>query len=163
MADRITADRHYTGANVFAGTVTLPASTVTNAMIAASAGIDTSKLDHIYIGSYFKVGTVAASETAGIHIARAAGTVQSVEAFLIGANVGDSTVSCDVKKNGTTILSAAAAFSSSDAARAVKTGTISTAAYVDGDVFEVVITGTVGTGTLGTGLYVSVEFSEAVS
>jgi len=66
-------------------------------------------------------------------------------------------------KNGTTILSATADFSSSDAARAVKTGTLSVTSYADGDVFEVVITATAGGGTLGTGVYVGLELSEVAS
>lgn len=160
MATRIEGDQHFANNVVIAGTLTAPAGSITNNNILASAGIVTSKLDHLFIMPYFKVGTVA-TETAGIYVARKAGTVKSVEAFMIGANASGATVTVNVLKNGTTILSANASFSDSDAARAVKTGTISSAAYVDGDVFEVVVTATAGGGTVGTGLHVGVEFDEA--
>jgi hypothetical protein len=79
----------------------------------------------------------------------------------VAAAVGDSTATVDLYKNGASILSAGVLIDSGDAAFAVLTGSISSAAYVAGDVFEVVITISAGTGTLPQGVWGQPTFREA--
>lgn len=163
---RVDQDFHVNG-TLTAKVFNPPASCITNASIITGAGIDTSKMDHRHRKDVSQVGTVA-DETRSIYIARAAGEVRSFEASLAGACVGGATVTLDLQKSTgggafASILSAPISFSNADAARSVKAGTISSGAFVDGDVFQVVVDATTGGGTVGTGLIGDAEFDEEAS
>ena len=94
-------------------------------------------------------------------VANRAGTVNSVKAGSIAAAIGDSTVTIDIKKNGSTILSAVITLDSSNTARITEAGTISRAGtFVAGDWYEVVIIATAGTRTLPTGVFVLCEVDQ---
>jgi hypothetical protein len=90
------------------------------------------------------------------------GTINSVKAGSIVAATGDSTVTIDVRKNGTTVLSGTIALDSANTARVVEAGTVDGAQddVVADDWIEVVISVSAGTGTLPTGLFVQVEIDE---
>jgi len=162
IVNRVVGDMQVTGALVM-GSVTLPNSSVTNASVAAAAGIDADKLDHQHSKCYAQANSAASDETRIIHVARAAGTVEDFVAGSIAKAVGDATCTVDLKKNGTTILSAVITLDSGNTNRVAEAGTVSTAAYVSGDVFEVVIDGTIGTGTLPTGVFCQAVFFEAAA
>lgn len=153
-------DLHITG-NLSAKTVQLPAGTVDNADIEAAAGIDASKLEHRHQITAAQPKTTAADETRVIHVVYGAtGTVLAFRAGSIVANIGDSTVTVDLKKNGSSILTAPITLDSGDSAYAKVAGTIDTPGLVAGDVLEVVIDATVGTGTLATGVFCELVLNE---
>ncbi len=141
--------------------VTLPASCVGDTEFDATDPLTATQQEHRHTGRLSQVhGSAATAERRVVHVARGDGTVEAVRAGVVVACVGDSTITVDVKKNGTSILSATIGLDSGDAAYAKVDGTVSTAAYVAGDVFEVVVTVAAGTGTLGQGLFVDVVFTE---
>lgn len=163
---RVDQDFHVNG-TLTAKALNPPANSITNASIISGAGIESTKLQHRHRKDVSQVGTVA-DQTRGIHIATGAGNVKSIEASLFVANIGGATVTVDLLKSTgggafASVLSAAISFSSGDAARSVKIGTILTPAYVDGDIFQVVVDATTGGGTVGTDLIVDVEFDEAAN
>lgn len=158
---RIDQDMHV-GGTLTARVFNPPASCITDAAIISGAGIETSKMDHRHRKQYSISGT-AASVTIPIHIARAAGSVTSIEAGSIAIAVGAATVTIDLKKNGTTILTGVITLDSGNTARILEAGTITGGTYVDGDFFELVIVATAGGGTIPTGLIVDVEFDEEAS
>lgn len=140
---------------------TPPDGCIDNAAIEAATGIDATKLEHQFALTYAQANAAAADETRVIHCAYGAtGTIVSFEAGSIAACVGDSTVTVDLKKNGTTVLSAVITLDSTNTARVAEAATISTASYVDGDVLEVIVDATIGTGTLATGLFATAILRE---
>lgn len=91
------------------------------------------------------------------------GTTATVLQFAAGSiakAVGDSTVTIDLKKNGSSILSAVITLDSGNTNRLLETATLSSTALVAGDWLEIVITATVGTGTLPTGVFVRLLLDE---
>jgi len=149
------------GSVIVDGTIGLPASSVVNASVSASAAIDASKLEHRFRALYTQPNTTATSVTETIYIAEAAGTVNLFEAGSIVACIGAATVTVDLKKNGSTILSAVITLDSANTAYVVESGTINSAAYVAGDWFTIVTVATAGGGTIATGFACVAEFEEA--
>jgi len=143
------------------GEFTGPSGDITNDNVAASAGIDASKLDHHYRAMFAQNhGTAAAAQRIAFHGSRGTGTIIGFKAGLVGACSGDSTISVDCYKNGSTILSAPISLDSGDAAFSETAGTLSVTTCADGDVFEVVVTTTPGTGTLGQGVFAYLDIDE---
>ena len=140
-------DFFFDGAVVFGGTVVFPTTTVTAAMIAAAAGIETSKLDHRHlVGVRDAEGVAALTRSETVYIARAAGTVKAIEIAIDTAAVGDATVTVDLYKSTAagafaTILTAPISITSSTVVRTATGGTLVTAgrALIDGDLLKVVI------------------------
>lgn len=157
---RVDQDLHV-GGTLSAKNFTPPNSSITNAAIQGAAGIDSSKLDHRFRKHYAISGS-AASVTIPLHVARAAGVINSIEAGSIVVCTSTATVTVDLKKNGTSVLSGGTpiTLNSSNTVRVAVSGTITTTTYVDGDFFELVIVATAGGGAVATGLMVDVEFDE---
>ena len=165
MPDDISYGNHtHAGTHTFHVAPVVPNSSFGNAQIGTTNPIEVTKLKHQYVKGWGQAhGTASTDERRVIHVARAAGTVAAVEAGVVVAAAGDSTVTVDVRKNGTTILSAPISLDNGDAAFAEVAGVVSVADYVAGDVFEVVIDATVGTGTLPQGVYASVSFKNELT
>lgn len=140
---------------------TAPAQSVSSDAVKTGANIDADKLESRVYASHAQPNTAATTETRSLFVARRAGSVNSVIAGSIAAAIGDSTVTVDVKKNGTTILSAVITLDNANTARVGEAGTVNVSAFVAGDWFEVVITATVGSGTMPTGVFVQVEIDQA--
>lgn len=137
-----------------------PAACITDSAIAAGANLAGSKLEHQHAETYRQSGTAAAA-VAPLHMVRGlSGTILSVEAGSIAAAIGDSTVTIDVKKGGTTILSAPIVLDSGNTARVAEAGTLAVTSLADGNLLEVAITVSAGGGTLPTGLFVTVCWRE---
>lgn len=134
-----------------------PAGSLTNAMIVSSAGIEATKLEHQYTLVYAQESaTTAADESRVIHaVYGQTGDVIRFECGCVVANIGNSTVTFDLKKNGTSILTAPAEVNSTHAARELVAGTLTPTVptLAADDVLEVVINATAGTGTLGKGAF----------
>jgi len=145
-----------------AASVVLPAGTVTDAMVNASAAIDADKLQHRHHVTWSNESATAAADGAWVvHVVR--GTTASVVSFEAGcvvACVGAATVDVDLLKNGASILTAAISIDSGDAAYAKVVGTIASAALVDGDVLEISVDETAGGGTVGKGVFASLALDE---
>lgn len=160
MANRVEGDLQVTG-RIYGGSMTLPAGSVSDAGVAADAAIAASKLVHYYKPVWSQPNTTATAETRTLFRATAAGEVLAVWAGSIVAATGDSTVTIDVKKNGTTILSASIVLDNANTARVAEAGTIAgTATLASGDWVEAAITISAGTGTLPTGVAVGLTIEE---
>lgn len=144
------------------GGIVLPSSAVTaDAQVAAGANIGGAKT----IARQRRVfaqesATTVIDESRVIHVAHAAGTLIAFEAGHVVAAIGGATTTIDLKKNGTTVLTAQIVLDSGDAARVVVAGTLSTTAFVAGDVFEVSFLGATGGGTKGKGAFASLLLDE---
>jgi hypothetical protein len=160
MASRTDGDHVVTG-RLSCTEFTPPAACIGDNAANASSPLGATKTRHRHSVTESQAhGSAAADSRSVVHVAHAAGTVDEVRAGITVACVGDSTITVDVKKNGTTILSAPISIDSGDAAFAKVDGVITDDDYVAGDVFEVIVDATVGTGTLGQGIFANIIFDE---
>lgn len=155
-------DTQFNGAVTFPGGVSFPNASIFDAQIAAFAAIAASKLMHL-VNQVVAQGstTTAASETRVIFVAKAPGTLQSFVAGAVVVALTTDTCTVDLKKNGSSVLSAPISLTSSQAARQLVAATITTAGYTTGDVFEWVVTPTHSSGTLATGIFASLDAFQA--
>lgn len=110
--------------------------------------------------TYQQNGT-AASETVVMHeVCGATAVLKSVRAGSVAVAVGAATVTVDVKKNGTTVLSAVITLDTGNTVYIGEAGTITVSSAAVGDVYTAVIVATAGGGTLPTGLWVSLVVNE---
>lgn len=161
MASQIEGAQNFKGAVTLAS-VNLPSECVEDRHVEAGAGIDSDKLEHQHRVTYGQANTAAVDETRIIHVVH--GTTGEVIAFVAGSiakAVGDATCTVDLKKNGTTVLTGVITLDSGNTNRVAEAGTLSgTVTLAVGDVLEVVIDGTIGTGTLPTGVFCSATIKE---
>lgn len=159
-AQTVYGDAVIDGALTITGALTAPAGSLTNAMIAAAAGIDASKLDaHQNVPAY-----VAGTPTSSIILAYrvpAAGTLTEFNAGCITVPIGSATCAVDLKKNGTTVLTAPVSLDSSSVAYTSEAGALSSTAVVADDILTVVLTVTTpGSDTQATGVYAAIGIDE---
>jgi len=152
----------YVNGNLSSKTATPAASSITNASIIAAAGIDATKVDHQHRLVFHQPNTTATAETRVIyHCYGATGSVIAIYAGSIAIAVGAATVTVDLKKNGSSILTGVITLNSSNTARVAVAGTLTgSTSLVAGDVLEVVTTATAGGGTIPTGLFVAITVNE---
>ena len=150
------------GAVSFTGPVGLPASTVTPAQLNAdTADPIPSEMSEQQICKTYATSGTAASATVPIHVAEGDGALVALRCGSIAIAIGAATVTVDLKKNGTTVLSSVVTLDSANTARILEDATISSAAYSEDDFFELVIVATAGGGTIPTGLIVQLVAREA--
>lgn len=148
------------GAFVAAGTSTLPAASVTNAMIAAGANVDASKViaRQEWGTELFPPTTAVAALTQVLGMAYAGCTLVEFSAWIeVVATGADRTVTVDLKKSTgagayATILSATVGFTNASSVRTKVTGTFSSTTLVAGDILEAVVTVAGSAGAQATGL-----------
>lgn len=157
-------DSSFVRGSLGATTFNLSAGCVTDAAVAASAGIQATKLEHQFPLRYqTAAGSAVATATHPIHIVRGAtGEIVSLDVSCTTAPTSSDTVAVDLQKSTgggafATVLSAAVTLSSSSTSRVVYSGTVNTAGLVDGDILQVVVT---VSGTTGQGLVAVVFLRE---
>lgn len=126
---------------------------LTDQHIAATAAIQATKMVHQHSFKYSQPNTTATAETRTLHVAHASGTLVAFRAGSIAIAAGAATVTVDLKKNGTTVLSAVITLDSGNTARVSEDATLSVTSYAAGDWFEIVTTATAGGGTIPTGFF----------
>lgn len=145
-----------------ANAASLPAGCLGDTQFSGSDPLTAAKQEHQITKTLAQVhGSVATTERRPIHVARGAGVVAGFRAGSVVANVGAATVTADLRKNGTSILSAVITLDNANTAFIPEAGTVNTDDYVADDVFEVVLTATAGGGTLGQGVFAEAVFREA--
>lgn len=150
------------GTATFRGPVVLPANTVGNTQVSATAPLDATKTVHQYQRSLSQPhGTAATDERRVIHVARSAGSIVEFRAGPVVAATGDSTVTVDLLVNGVSVLSSVVTIDNGDAAFTKQAAVLSTAAYAAGDVIEVALDATAGSGTLPQGVFAAATLREA--
>lgn len=161
----------YVAGDIRCISMTVPANTITDAMINASAEIAASKQVH-YHPLHFSVcdGADVASTTGdGISIHTVKGATATVKAVQVICNDapsgGDKAFTVDVKKAGsgvspTSILTGTIAVANGSTDYAVASGTIASPALTVGQTLLVVVAVSGSTGTQGQGLSVNVWLEE---
>lgn len=138
------------------------ASSVNAASIVASAVLAGLNLQGVCRHTYSQPNTTATTETRIIHrVYGATATIQGVYVGSIGVAVGAATVTLDLKKNGTTVLTGVVTLNSSNTTYVAVSGTLGGSANgVAGDVYTIVLTATASGGTLPTGVFVELAVIE---
>jgi Flp pilus assembly protein CpaB len=138
--------------------IAMPQNAIDNSnQVKAGTNLNADKLEQRFFPAWSQPNSAASTETRTVFVARRSGVVNEVIAGSIAKAVGDSVVTVDVMKNGTTILAAVITLDNANTARIVELGSVTSSAFVAGDWFEVVITATIGTGTLPTGVFCQLE------
>jgi hypothetical protein len=117
-------DFHFNGA-LSAKTFSPPASSVGNNAIAANAGIAATKLQHRHEKTYSQPNTTTTAETRILHVVKGANaTVQNFRAGSIAPAIGGATVTVDLKKNGSSILTSVITLDNANVAYVVEEAAI---------------------------------------
>jgi hypothetical protein len=161
MTNQINGDMVVRG-HLSANSMTIPVNTVTSDAVQSGANINADKLESRIYASHAQANSAATAETRTLFVARRTGIVNHIYVGSIAKAIGDSTVTVDVRKNGTTILSSAVTLNNANTARIAVAATIDGTQddLVAGDWLEAVITISAGTGTLPTGVFVQVEIDQ---
>lgn len=142
-------------------TMSIPNSTITNAAVASNAAIAATKLQHTHkAGTHFGLeidDTPSAAEFIVFVCSNPNGaTVRAFRAML--NDTGTTTdVAFDLKKNGSSILSAVVTITHSQSDREVLDGTLSSTALAEGDVLSISLAVTSSTGAQGPYAWVEVD------
>lgn len=143
-----------------AGTITYPNGEIVNEHISSSAAIDSDKLQHLHKkGTNFALaigGTPAAREEIVYVCEAAAAVVRGFHALLNDTGTSTS-VTFDLKKNGTTMLSAVITITHGDSDKAVLDGTLASTSLVAGDILSIQLAQTSTTGAAGPYAWVEVD------
>jgi hypothetical protein len=161
----------FTQTSTITQNITLPAGQIVNADVSSSAAIDTGKQRHRTHTTYCQPnGTAVVADEKAMFVAYGASSSCSVVAGKCGIQTlmstggsDDKTVTVNVKKNGTTILTGTYEINKTKTAYTSYDLTFSSTALVAGDVVSVVITVGGSTGTQGQGVFVTLVFDEDAS
>lgn len=150
-------------ANVYFGPtseVALPDDTIDDDMVSSSDPLAANKTHNSHRAVAGQSGS-AVDETKYAFIARGAGTFLKFRAIQKTACAGSSTVTLDVKKNGTSILSAVITLNSASAVNTPISATITTATFAADDYIEIIINATQpGTDALATEVMGQLDYDE---
>lgn len=167
---RINEDMHIAG-HLTSTTQTLPAGTVTNAMVNGSAALAATKLVHQFCAQYIVADGTAVAATSGdgvpIHtVYGATATIVAVEVVCPDApSGGDLTFTVDVGSASsgtayTTILSSVITYPNATTDYTARPGTLAVTSLVAEETLMVKVAVSGSTGTQGDGLIVNVWLRE---
>lgn len=142
------------------GILSLSAGSIYDRHISSSAAIGADKQKHAYEPTTnfgLESSATPAAKTFVLRQCQGAGTLRAFYAGLV-AGGSSTSITFDLKKNGTTVLSSVVTVANTDGNYSRVAGTISTASYSAGDVFTVVLATSSTTGA--TGPYATAVFEE---
>src|SRR5579872_4289581 len=126
--------------NIMGGVLQPDPGFIRDTHINSAAAIAASKMQHAYkaeTGFALAIGGTPVTSERVVHVASQAGVVNSFSALLVVVGSASS-MTFDLKKNGTTVLSAPVTVSSaSDTNGEVVAGVIAVPAFVAGDIFSI--------------------------
>lgn len=141
------------------GTLVIDEGAIENRHVSNSTTLDADKMQHIQrCGTGFDLaigGTPAAREEI-VFVATTAGTVRGFHALLNDTGTSTS-VTFDLKKNGTTMLSSVITITHSTSDKAVQDGTLSGTSFVADDILSIALAVSSSTGAQGPYAWVAIE------
>lgn len=169
--DIVNNDLHVNG-HLTARTMDIPAGSITNDDVSASAAIAATKLEHQHVLNYAQAnGTAVVADTRGLFICRgASGLLVQLDALITGAIAtgGDRTVTVDLKKGSAgsayaTVLNTPLQFNNGHALRTVVQAVITTTALAAGESLIVEVTVAGAAGNQAQGLLVTLTLRESAT
>jgi len=128
--------------------------------------IGNTSVEQQYAKTYSQAAaSVSVTEKRVIHrVVGATGTLKSLVAGLQTANVGGATVTVDLYKNGSSVLTAPINLTNANTPNVTNgsaiAATFTSTSVVQGDILQVVVTATAGGGTIGNGVYADLNLIE---
>jgi len=147
----------------FNGTITLDAGTVTNDTISSAAAIDADKMQHVYsagTGFGFVIGGTPTDREEIVYVAKQAGTIRGFHC-LLNVDGSSTSITFDLKKNGSSILTGVVTITDSTGNRAVQDGTLSSTTLAADDVLSIAMAVSSSTGAQGPYAWVDIEENSA--
>lgn len=127
--------------------------------ISNNTKIDADKLQHLYrVGTNFAlaIGATPVAREEIVHCCEVAGTIRQFAALCNETGTAAS-VTFDLKKNGTSILSSVVTITNATADKAVVDGTLSSTTVAVGDVLSIALAVSTSTGMQGPFAWLTVE------
>jgi hypothetical protein len=147
------------------GTFVPDAGSITDQFIATSAAIDADKMQHCYkpgTAFGFVIGGTPTTREELVFIASSAGTIRGFHCLL--AIDGSSTsITFDLKKNGSSILTAVVTVTDSTGNGVVSDGTLSSSTIAADDRLSISMTVSSSTGAQGPFAWIDIEENSAPS
>lgn len=149
----------------FTGALTFDNESVRNEHFSSNTtyALDADKMQHIYhAGTNFglEYNATPAAKVFVVYVATAAGTIRGFHGMLYDSGTSTS-ITFDLKKNGTTVLSSPITIVHGDGDRTVLDGTLSVTTFATDDVFTVHLATSSTTGAQGP--YAWAMFEEATA
>ena len=147
----------------FNGTITLDAGTVTNDTISSAAAIDADKMQHVYsagTGFGFVIGGTPTAREEIVYVAKQAGTIRGFHC-LLNVDGSSTSITFDLKKNGSSILTGVVTITDSTGNRVVQDGTLSSTTLAADDVLSIAMAVSSSTGAQGPYAWVDIEENSA--
>ena len=151
------------GARWTGGTFTLEAGTVVNESVASGAAIDADKMQHVYkpgTNFGFVIGGTPTTREEIVFTASQAGTIRGFGCLLNDTGTSSS-ITFDLKKNGTTMLSSVVTITNAIADRAVQAGTLAVTSFAADDVLSIAMAVSSSTGAQGPFAFIELEENSA--
>jgi len=141
------------------GTLQLDAGSVEDQHISSSTKIDADKAQHLYrawTNFALAIGATPVAREEIVHVCEVAGTIRQFAALCNETGTAAS-VTFDLKKNGTSILSSVVTITNATADKAVVDGTLSSTTVAVGDVLSIALAVSTSTGMQGPFAWLTVE------
>lgn len=141
------------------GTLQLDAGSVEDQHISSSTKVDADKQQHLYrawTNFDLAIGGTPVAREEIVHVVEVAGTIRQFAALCNDTGTAAS-VTFDLKKNGTSVLSSVVTVTNATADRAVVDGTLSSTAVAVGDVLSIALAVSTSTGMQGPFAYCTIE------
>lgn len=145
------------------GTLTIDSGSVTNDTISTAAAIDADKMQHCYkpgTNFGFAIGATPTTREEIVFVASQAGTIRAFNA-LLNVDGSSTSITFDLKRNGTTMLSSVITITNTTGDRTVATGTLSVTTFSADDVLSIAMTVTSSTGAQGPFAWIELEENTA--
>jgi hypothetical protein len=145
------------------GTIQLDAGSVEDQHISSGTRIDADKQQHLYRASTnfdLAIGATPVAREEIVFVCEVAGTIRQFAALCNDTGTAAS-VTFDLKKNGTTVLSSVVTITNATGDKAVIDGTLSATTLAVGDVLSIALAVSSSTGMQGPFAYCTIEESGA--
>ena len=145
------------------GVLTIDSGSVTNESVASSAALDADKMQHCYKPGTcfgFAIGGTPTTREELVYVASQAGTIRAFNA-LLNVDGSSTSITFDLKKNGTTMLSSVVTVTSSTGDRVPVSGTLSSTTFAADDVLSISMTVSSSTGAQGPYAWIELEENTA--
>ena len=141
------------------GTITLDSGQVLDTHIGSSAAIDADKMQHVYHGFTnfgLEYNAAPAAKVFVAYVATQAGTIRGFHCGCYDTGTASS-ITFDLKKNGTTVLTAVVTVTNAETDRVTYDGTLSVTTFAADDVFTIHLAQSSTTGMTGPYAWIDVE------
>ena len=145
------------------GTIQLDAGSVEDQHISSGTRIDADKQQHLYRASTnfdLAIGATPVAREEIVFVCEAAGTIRQFAALCNDTGTAAS-VTFDLKKNGTTVLSSVVTITNATGDKAVIDGTLSATTLAVGDILSIALAVSSSTGMQGPFAWCTIEESGA--